>query len=110
MINHGLPKLTGGPETWAKLGDSMGNVGIHFAPVIWGFLAALSEAVGGLFTILGLWFRPVCIFIIITMVVAAMHHFAAKDGLSGASSAITVGAVYLGLLFIGPGTYSVDRG
>ncbi len=40
MIMHGLPKLQGGPELWAGVGKSMGNIGIHFMPTFWGFMAA----------------------------------------------------------------------
>lgn len=45
MIMHGLPKLQGGPELWAGVGKSMGNIGIHFMPTFWGFMAAATETV-----------------------------------------------------------------
>jgi len=40
---HGLGKITGGPEHWAKIGGSMSNIGINFLPEFWGFMAAFSE-------------------------------------------------------------------
>ncbi len=109
MITHGLPKLIAGPETWTNIGSSMGLWGIHFAPVFWGFMAATAEGIGGVLVILGLFFRPACLLIMITMAVAATHHFSAGEGLKGAGHALEIGFAFLGLLFIGPGKYSVDK-
>ena len=67
FIMHGYPKLTGGPEMWEKIGGAMGNVGINFLPVFWGFLAAFAEAVGGLLFALGLLFRPTAFALAFTM-------------------------------------------
>src|SRR5687768_1181925 len=74
FILHGYPKLLGGPEKWESLGNNMGNLGINFAPAFWGFLAAFAEAIGGLLVVLGLFFRPACFLLFITMVVAATKH------------------------------------
>lgn len=109
FIMHGYPKLTGGPEMWEKIGGAMGNVGINFAPVFWGFLAALAEAGGGLLFALGLFFRPAAFAMAFTMLIAALVHLKGEDGLMGASHAIEVGIVFFGFIFIGPGKYSVDK-
>ncbi|MBE8713408.1 DoxX family protein [Sphingobacterium hungaricum] len=109
MLTHGVPKLLGGVDTWEKVGSSMGIFGIHFLPVVWGFLAAATETVGSILLILGLWTRPACLLLAFTMLVALSKHLAQGDGLSGASHAIEFFCVYLGLLFIGPGKYSVDK-
>ncbi len=107
MILHGLPKITN-PGKWAGLGAAMGAIGIHFAPAFWGFMAALTETVGGLFSVLGLWFRLVCMFMIINMSVAVVFHINAGDSLKETAEAVELLFVYLGLLFIGAGKYSVD--
>lgn len=110
MMLHGFPKLSGGVETWTKVGGSMKLIGIDFVPVFWGFMAALAEGVGGLFLLLGLFFRPVMIFLVLTMAMAATVHLSdPKQGLMDASHAIELGIVFLGLLFIGPGKYSIDK-
>lgn len=109
FIYHGAPKLAGGPEQWEKLGGSMKVVGIHFAPVVWGFLAAVTETFGGLLLMIGLLFRPVCILLVINLIVAALVHFSKGDGLFGAAHAIEDGIIFLGLIFIGPGLYSIDK-
>lgn len=109
FIIHGFPKLAGGPAGWTQLGGSMKVVGIDFLPVFWGFMAAVSETFGGFLLIVGLFFRPALILLIITMVIAVLVHFAKGDGLSGASHAMELAIVFFGLIFIGPGKYSVDK-
>lgn len=106
---HGYPKLLGGPESWNAVGDAMKHTGVTFFPMGWGFLAAATETIGGLFIILGLAFRPACILLTITMIVASIMHLKTGDGIGGASHAIEAAVVFFGLTFIGPGKYSVDK-
>lgn len=109
MIYHGYPKLLGGMEQWVAVGSSMKYLGINFTPAIWGFLAAVTETFGGFLLVIGLAFRPACLLLMFTMVVAATMHLNNGDGLMTASHAIELGIVFLGLVFIGPGKYSVDK-
>ena len=109
MMYHGAPKIMGGVETWIKVGAAMKFLGISFMPELWGFMAACSEFFGGLFIALGLFTRVACIFVTMTMVVAASMKFATGAGLFGASQAIENGIVYLALLISGPGSYSLDN-
>ncbi|WP_118193870.1 DoxX family protein [Albibacterium indicum] len=106
---HGYPKLVGGVETWKVVGSAMSNLGIDFFPAVWGFLAGFTEAVGGLFLLLGLFYRPACLLLAFTMLVAGMNHLAMGDGLMGAAHAFELLVVFVGLLFVGPGKYSVDK-
>ena len=108
-IFHGAPKMFGGPERWGKLGTAMSNFGIDFLPAFWGFMAAFSEFFGGILLILGLFFRPACILLTITMIVAAGFHIGRGDGFPGASHAIENGIVLLSLILIGPGKISLDK-
>jgi putative oxidoreductase len=109
MMYHGFPKLMGGPEGWTHLGGSMKVVHIDFLPIFWGLMAALTEGLGGFLLILGLFFRPVNILLVINMVVAALVHFNKGDGWEGAAHPIELAIVFFGLIFIGAGKYSVDR-
>jgi putative oxidoreductase len=109
LFHHGAPKLFGGPERWERTGTAMGSIGIQFLPVFWGFMAAVAESFGGLCLILGLFFRPACILLTITMLVAASRHLSQGDGLRGADHAMEVGIVFLSLILIGPGKYSLDE-
>lgn len=109
FIYHGLPKLQGGVETWKMIGSATKSVGITFWPAFWGLLSALVEAVGGFLLIIGLAFRPACLLLVINLVVAALFHFGKGQGWMGASHAIEDAIMFTGLLFVGPGKYSVDK-
>lgn len=106
---HGIGKITGGPEEWAKLGGVMKFLGMDFAPAFWGFMAAGSEFFGGILIMLGLLFRPAAGFLFCTMFVAASMHWGMGDSLGKASHAIENGIILISLLFIGPGKYSLDQ-
>ncbi len=109
MFIHGLPKLTGGPEKWESLGHNMAYLHITFIPVFWGFMSAITECIGGLFCVLGLWFRLICLLMIINFTVAVLALFAEGKGIKGSSEAIEMGIMFLGLLFLGAGAYSIDK-
>lgn len=109
FIVHGFPKLAGGPNGWTALGGSMKVVGIDFLPVFWGFMAAISETFGGFLLIVGLFFRPACLLLVCTLLIATLVHFSRGDGLKGASHAMEMTIVFFSLILIGPGKYSVDK-
>ncbi len=109
FIYHGFPKLGGGVKTWEQLGSATKYIGIHFWPVVWGLLSAATETFGGFLLIIGLAFRPVCLLMLINLLVAVALHLGKGDGLDGAAHAIEDAIVFAGLLFIGPGKYSVDK-
>ena len=109
FITHGYPKLMGGPDYWEGVGKAMGHIGIHFLPILWGLLAALVETLGGVFLIVGFFFRPTALLLAFTMLIATLHHLRSGDALMVASLAIEIGVVFLGLSLVGPGKYSVDK-
>ena len=109
FILHGYPKLIGGPDRWEAVGNAMKNVGIDFYPHVWGLLAGAAETFGGFLLVLGLAFRPVCLALTFTMVIAATNHISGGDGISGASHAIEAAFLFFSLILIGPGKYSVDK-
>lgn len=106
---HGWQKLAGGLGKWKALGGAMKYVGITFWPGFWGFMAAFSETLGMGLIIVGLLFRPSCLMLVITMSVAAVMEYR-LHGWNDASHPLELGLVFLALIFIGPGKYSVDRG
>ena len=110
FVIHGLPKLTKGPEAWKTVGAAMGNIGIHVYPEIWGFMAALTESLGGVLLILGLFYRPICLLLAFTMTVATLKHYKGGDDfMNKTSRPLELAIVFLGLSFIGPGRFSVDK-
>ena len=111
-IFHGYGKIAGGPERWERIGGAIGNLGVSFLPTLWGFLAAFSEFFCSIFLILGILFRPAALFLACTMFIAALNHLnlpedAPNSGFSGASHAIELMAVYIALLFLGSGKFTV---
>jgi putative oxidoreductase len=109
FILHGWPKMAGGAERWEAVGQNMELLGIGFAPVFWGFMAAFAEVAGGVMLILGLLFRPAVMLLLITMIVATIKHAAGGDGFGGYSHALEAAILFLSLLLIGPGKYSFDH-
>jgi putative oxidoreductase len=108
FMHHGWPKMFGGPDRWASLGGVMENVGIAFLPALWGFMAAFSELVGGLCFVLGLFFRPACVLLTLTMIVAAISHFAKGDSYTVGSHAVEAAVLFVSMFLVGPGGYGVD--
>lgn len=114
LIFHGWGKLSGGPETWRRVGEAMGNLGLHIWPVVWGAAAAFSESLGALLVILGLFTRPAAGLIAFTMLVAALRHLnlppeAAGAGWQGASHALELLGAFLALVLAGPGRFAIRR-
>lgn len=106
FFGHGWGKISGGPEQWQELGGTMGLFGITFLPAFWGFLSAIAEAVCSLLVTAGFLFRPALILLIGNMIVATSMHIITGNG--SPEMAILYGIVWIGLLLIGPGAYSVD--
>lgn len=109
MILHGYPKLIGGPDRWERVGKAMTNVGVDFFQVFWGFMAAGTETIGGFLLIIGLFFRPASALLCFVMVIATLNHLGKGDTLLKASHSAELAFVFLGLIFLGAGKYSVDR-
>jgi putative oxidoreductase len=118
FILHGWPKIAGGVETWKNLGGSMALLGIGFAPAFWGFMAAFAEFAGGLLLIFGLVVRPASFFLLFTMFVATLVKInGAQSGeapvgvigsIKAAAHPLSLAFVFLSLIFLGPGLYSLS--
>ena len=110
FMGHGWPKLMGGPTLWEKLGHAVQPFGLDIVPVFWGFMAMFAELFGGLLLATGIAFRPACVLMLTTMIVASTQHLTHGDGFGKASHAIEAAIVFLSLLLIGPGTYRLRIG
>src|SRR5215207_5912595 len=100
-LAHGVGKLPPSPRFLAGV-EEMGFP----APVLFGWAAALAEAVGGALIAAGLLTRPSALFVLFTMLVAAFLRegpaFADKE------KPLLYAAVALLLLLAGAGRYSLD--
>ena len=108
---HGLPKLAGGVKMWKGVGEAMGHLGIHQWPAFWGFLASLTEGIGGVLLILGAFYRPICLLLTFTMAIATLQltSDAKTRDFKFYSHPLKMAVVFFGLAFIGPGRFSVDK-
>lgn len=109
MVLHGWPKLAGGLPAWEKLGGAMSHLGVNFFPGFWGFSSALVETLGGVFLILGLWFRPVTILMTFNFIVATILLYKTSGEFLQWSRPAEMLILFFSLIFIGAGKYSIDR-
>lgn len=107
FMMHGSGKMFH-PEMWTNIGGALGNWGITFAPALWGFLSAFAEFGGGILMILGFLFRPAMIMMAFNMAVAMSFHLHKGDDFNVYSHALEACVMFLGLIFVGPGRYSLD--
>jgi putative oxidoreductase len=115
ILFHGYDKITGGPEQWVMLGGNMGLLGITFAPVFWGFMAAFAEFVCSILLILGPLFRLAALILAFNMFMAILVHLnmpveSPRSGWPGASHALELMVIYLALFFTGAGKYAFRLG
>jgi putative oxidoreductase len=96
----------------------MSMFGIHSHYGVFGCMSALTESLGGLLIVLGLWFRPAAFFLCGNMLVACatMWHggpFGTQDGfgawLQGFAMPFVFGMTFLALLLLGPGRFAVGK-
>lgn len=111
---HGYGKISAGPEGWERTGGALANLGIAFFPVFWGFMAAFAEFFCSIFIMLGLFTRPAAALLACTMGVAVTRHLSMpadnpNAGWSGASHAMELFAIAVGLMLTGPGRFAVWR-
>ena len=109
VFAHGLPKVLEGPEGWAGTGRAMASLGITFAPTFWGALACFGELIGGVLLLVGLFTRPVAMFLLSILLVAAAQNVVNAGSLRGGRAhPIDAGTGLLALIVLGAGTASLD--
>jgi putative oxidoreductase len=107
FVGHGVPKLLAGPEKWEAVGGAMNHLGIHFAPTVWGLLAALSECGGGILMAAGVLYLPACLAMLSTMIVACVMHVSEGGGFATTSHAAEAAIVFLSMALLGPGPWRI---
>lgn len=113
FIVHGLGKLgVVGTGNMAGFVAWLEELGVPMAPVQ-ARIAMLSELTGGTLLALGLFARPACILLFITMLVAGrLGHRGAgyliTNDPPGAEYTINLSVICIALLMTGPGAWSLD--
>lgn len=103
----GIPKM--GVATWKNLGTTfMGPLGIHFLPVMWGFLGFASQFFGGIALALGFGTRFASFALVIMMIIAVAWHIKRGDSFIVYSFPLSLIFVYLTFMIIGSGPYSLE--
>lgn len=103
------PVLLSGPDRWGIFGSAIHNLGLHTHYQFWGFLGALMGCVGGALMIFGLFFRPGVLLVLAITFVHLLGAWEGVDTLRANLAAVELTVVLVGLLFLGPGKYSVDK-
>lgn len=107
-IFHGLPKITGGPESWEAAGSAMEYLGIYAFHDIFGFLISTIELFGGILLLFGIFTVPAVILLLCTMIVTLISKIAAGAGYAEIAYPFMAITVFIALLVTGPGKYSID--
>lgn len=108
FILYTAPALIGGPRAWAHFGAGAEHFGFHSHLQLWGFVGSLLGCLGGVLMIFGLFFR---IGVLLVLVLAIGYALAVYEGTGFrvALPSIEMCFVLAGILFIGPGKYSIDK-
>lgn len=115
LVIAGWNKFMAGEEQLHWVGSNMKYIGFELEPntfitLFYGILAAGTELFGGLLLIAGWLFRTATVPLMGTMVVATLFKYQTSGGdLTQYGYPLIFLFVLLGLLFIGPGKFSLQR-
>jgi putative oxidoreductase len=104
------PVLWSGEGSWERFGSAMRHLDFHSHYKFWGFVGAVLGCAGGVLMVLGLFFR---LGVLLTLTVTLVHLVAVWEShgdFQARLPALEMAILLVGLLFIGPGKYSVDKG
>ncbi len=97
------------PGRWGPFGSAIRNLGLSSNFSFWGFLGALAGCLGGALMIFGLFFRPGVLLVLAITVVHTLGVLDRSGSLQSAMAVVELSLILTGMLFIGPGKYSVDK-
>lgn len=109
MAYYGFPKFFSGPTGWQNLGYALAPLGITFLPVVWGFLLAAIEFIGGCCLALGMLYRGASFLLFFRSALFLLVGFLGGSGLEGLFPGILQTSVFLGLFLLGEGHYALFR-
>lgn len=109
FMTLGGQKLMGSVKDLEEIGKAIEVLGVTQYHLFFGIVVSLAEAVGGFLIALGLQFRITATFMMFTMLVGVLYLHNSGADFIRVTRPFELMAVFLGLLFTGPGKYSVDH-
>ncbi len=106
LLVHSLPKVIGGASAWQGMGTMLSFINIGLPPTVLGISILLIEALGAVSLIFGYFFRIACIVLFVLFGLYFFNYFSISYKTLMLWS-IGIAAVFLGLIFVGPGRYAL---
>ena len=111
MVWYGWPKIMAGTAVWEHSGAALSGVlGIHFWPVVWGFIVSLTQLLGGALIVIGFLTRAMSFALAFFMGIAAIMVFQVTGGIFKEwSHPAEAAVVFLCIGLMGAGRFAIDR-
>ena len=106
LLFYSLPKLFAGSHNWQSVGTTLAFINLGVPETILGFSMLLLEALGAVSLMFGYFFRIACIVLLIIFGLYFFNYFRIGYQTLMLWSA-GLAAVFLGLIYVGPGRYSI---
>ncbi len=106
LLVHSLPKVIGGASAWQGMGTMLSFINVGLPPTVLGIAILLVEALGAVSLIFGYFFRIACIILFGLFGLYFFNYFSISYKTLMLWS-IGIAAVFLGLIFVGPGRYAL---
>ena len=106
LLFHALPKLFAGSGSWQSVGTTLGFINLGMPETILGLVMLLMETLGAVSLMFGYFFRIACIILLIIFGLYFFNYFRIGYQTLMLWSA-GLAAVFLGLIYVGPGKYSI---
>lgn len=107
LFLHALPKLFDGLPQWKSVGMGLSAIGFGLPPVVFGFAILLLETLGAVSFVFGSFFRAACIILFIIFGLYSFIYFQRPGYDTLMLWSLGLAAVFLGLVYVGPGRYAL---
>lgn len=106
LLVHSLPTLIRGDAAWQSVGRTLNFINIGVPQTLLGLIFLLLAALGGISLLFGYFFRIACTVLFVVFGLHFFNYFSIGYKTLMLWSA-GLAAVFLGLVFVGPGRYAI---
>ncbi len=106
LLIHSLPRLFGGANAWKSVGTTLSFINVGVPPVLLGFVLLLLQALGAVSLVFGYFFRSACAIMFAIFGLYFFNYFSISYQTLMLWS-VALAAVFFGLIYVGPGRYSI---